>query len=368
VRAVSSSFLSAVRGSHRAIFRARVIDPGQSGNDPHGAVIPIVGGSVTFSTTADVNATLDIELSMRWPGGAYELGSPYGQEIFVERGILYGNGTQEYVGLGYFRINSVEQQQTPAGTVRISGEDRMSSIRDGRNPTPIQFPAGTPVGAVVDFLVKDVLPSAVTVYDFDAYGTLLASDHILDQDRMQFLRDLVTSYGKICYFDYNGKFQVKSPPSGTSGSVYTINSGRNGVLVSMKRLISRDSVYNAVVASGEPVGESAPVQAIAYDDAPGSPTRWGGNFGKVPEFFSSSFMTTPDQCYQAAATMLANSRGVPYAVSLGTVPNPALEGWDVISVVYTGDGSSETHIIDTISYSLDVTATMGIDTRKQYIY
>lgn len=374
MRPVTDSFLSAVRGSHKALFRARVIPPGLTGVNPgplnaDGSPrdeISILGGDVTFDTTADVNATLELTTSMAWPSGPTSLGNPYGSEIYVERGVQYANGTKEYVGLGYFRIDSVEQATAPKGTLRISGSDRMSGVRDGRRAQPIVFGAGSSVGSVIDFAVGEVVPSLVTVYDTSLYSTTLSSAAVMDQDRLGFIQNLVAAYGKIMYWDYAGRLQIKTAPSPATPA-YTINAGANGVLVSMDRLISREGVYNSVVASGEAAGEQPPVMGFAYDTDPASPTRWGGPFGYVPKFYSSSFMTTTAQCTAAAKAMLDADRGLPYSVSLGTVPNPALEGWDVVTVTYDNNVTPETHILSKITYSLSVNGGMGLDTRKQYI-
>lgn len=375
MRPVTDSFLSAVRGSHKALFRARILAPGLVGVNPgplnaDGSPqneILILDGDVTFDTTADTNSTLDITTNLNWPALPTSLGNPYGSEIYVERGVQYANGIKEYVGLGYFRIDSIEQSNAPKGTLRITGSDRMANVKDGRRPQPIQFSAGASVGAVIDFVVQEVLPGAVTVYDFSAYSATLTSDAILDQDRLGFLQNLVAAYGKVMYWDYAGRLQVKSSPDPTKAPVYTIDAGTNGVLVSMDRVISRDSVYNGVVATGEAAGQNPPVQGSAFDLNPASPTYWYGSFGQVPEFYSSSFLTTADQCTSAALSILIGATGVPYSVSLGTVPNPALEGWDVVSVAYSQTATAETHIIDKITYSLAVDGEMGIDTRKQYL-
>src|SRR5215203_1125992 len=237
MRPVSDSFLNTVRGAHRAIFRARIVNPGMSGNNPgplnaDGSPvneIPIGGGDVTFDTTADVNGTTELETSLAWPTTSSSLGNPYGQEVFVERGVMYGNGIREYVGLGYFRIDSVEQNQVPKGTLKLSGSDRMAYVRDARNMQPVVFSAGSSLGAVIDFVVGDAVPGgATTAYDFDAYGTLLASQHVMPEDRVQFLNDLLTSYSKVGYFRYDGVYQVKTPPTNTTASVFTVNSGRFG--------------------------------------------------------------------------------------------------------------------------------------------
>lgn len=366
MRPVSSSFLSTVRGAHKAVFRARICAPGQTGTNPTGAEIPVLGGDVTFDTTADVNATLDLTTQYTWPLAATAFGTPYGSEVFVERGVQYGNGIKEYVGLGYFRIDSVGQARTPNGAIRIQGTDRMSSVRDGRNLQPIQFSAGASFRAVVDFVLGDVVTGfSAGIYDFP--DTNLTASHILGEDRLQFLKDLLTAYGKVGYFRYDGRFVVKTPPAPASTPVFTINHGKDGVLVSMSREINRDGVYNAVMATGEPVGETTPVFGIAYDLAVNSPTKWGGPFGKVPRLFSSSFIENQGQANSAAQSILTSSTGLPYVVSLGSVPNTALEGWDVVLVDYDGNSPDEFHVLDRITYPLSVSAVMAMDTRKQYL-
>lgn len=373
MRPVSASFLNTVRGPHKAVFRVRLCSPGLTGVDPAGTEILCTDGDVVFDVNSDVNGTVDLTTSASW-----DAVKPYGQELFVERGVLYGNGIKEFVGLGYFRVNSVEQARVrrgspsvQSGLLRITGEDRTANLRDGRLLAPVPFSSGASVGSVIDYLVQDVMPSAVTVYDTNwptgnAYTTTLGQDHIADQDRLKFIQELVAAYGKICYFDYAGRFVVKDAPNPTGDPIFTVNAGTNGVLVRATRNIARDGVYNAVVASGEPSGDQPPVRGVAYDLTPGSPTYFGGAFGKVPRFFTSSFLTTASQCTTAATNILNSNRGFPYSVSLGMVPNPALEAWDVIRVQYD-EGLFENHIIDTLKYGLSVEGPMEITTRKQYL-
>jgi hypothetical protein len=375
MRPVSDSFLAALRGSHTLATRCTLVAPGQTGTAPTGIAIPgvdalgrlpVVAGDVTTDMSADVQSTVELTTVFPWPSRPGDPGTPYGQEIYVERGVEYGTGTREFVGLGYFRIDKIEQQSVPDGAIRISGSDRMAMVRDARNTAPVQFSAAASVGSVIDYVVGQAVPGLVTVYDFDAYTTLLGADHVLDEDRLGFVQDLLAAYGKYGYFDFAGRLVVKSIPDLTKASpVWDINSGAYGVLVDMQRSISRDAVYNIVVARGEPVGELPPVQAIAQDDNPASPTYVDGPFGLVPTIYSSAFMTTADQCFAAAAAKLAKVVGLPYVVSLGSIPNPALEGWDVVGVSYPG--IAETHIIDRITYGLAPADSMGIDTRKQYL-
>ncbi|MBN9739515.1 hypothetical protein DMP23_00075 [Amycolatopsis sp. A1MSW2902] len=63
-------------------------------------MLPIIGGDVTTDMTADVQSTLALTTVYPWPADPFAAGTPYGQEVYVERGIEYGLGTREWVGLG----------------------------------------------------------------------------------------------------------------------------------------------------------------------------------------------------------------------------------------------------------------------------
>jgi hypothetical protein len=365
------------------VSRVKLVAPWQTGTNPVGiqlptdnpaaasttwGYLPIVSGSVVQDATADVTSTASITAMLDWPAKPTSIGSPYGSELFIELGVQYANGTREYVGLGYFRINDDGQDLVNGGPITMNTEDRMANIRDGRPLFPQVFGDGASFQGVVDFVVNDVMPGVPVVYDFAASTTLLVGNHVLEDDRVKFLQELTTAYGKIMYFDYAGRLQVKSPPSQTNPPVYTIKAGAYGTLASMKRNISRDGVYNGAVAKGDPASDIPPVSGFALDLDPASPTYWFGPFGKVPEYFSSTFLTTDDQCAGAAAAMRVKQNGAPYTVNLTATPNPALEVSDVVTITYDVDQPDETHIVDRITLGLTSgDATMSIDTRKQYL-
>lgn len=370
MRSVSSKFLATLRGSHEAVFRARVCSTYQTGNDPTGTEIRVISGDVQSSASSQIRSTLQMTTPEPWPRDAGDLLAPYGNEIFVERGIDFGNGATEWVGLGYFRIYNPEQDRTPNGPVDINAEDRMSGIIDARFLTPRQFPSSASRGDVVETLITEVYPAAVIDWD-DAVlrDGALGRTIVAERDRYQTLNDLVTSLGKLGYFDHNGVFTVRSAATVTGTPDWTVDAGTNGVMVKMSRAITREGIYNVVVASGEATDTDPPSWAAVADLSATSPTRYGGPFGPVPRFYTSPFITTTAQARSAASVLLRKSLGLPYQVSLEAVPNPALEPDDVISVRYpSGVGSlaTEAHIIDTVTIPLDVGTPVSVKTRKQY--
>lgn len=364
MRPVTQRFLDTVRSSHRMVARARLVAPGQTGVSPTGTEIPILGGDVRFDATAQVRSTVDLTTVWPWPTANGDLFTPYGTELFVERGVVYGDGVREWVSLGYFRIDAIDQADAPDGPVTVRGSDRMAGIVDARVLAPFQYAAATSVSTIFGALVGEVYPTLPITFDFAASGTSFTSSHIIEADRYDFLNDIAQSLGKVMHFDYTGGLVVKTAPDPTV-PVYKVNHGAGGVLVEMSRRLTRDGVFNAVVATGEQPGETAPVRGVAYDLHPASPTYWDGTFGKVPRFYSSSFLASNAQCVAAAEAMLNRSKGLPYNVQFTTVPNPALEPLDAVAVSYSDTARVEIHVIDTIDIPLTPGAAMTATTRVQ---
>ncbi|MFD4196616.1 DUF5047 domain-containing protein [Amycolatopsis thermoflava] len=370
MRPVSDRFLATVRGSHSMASRVRVVPPGLTGVNP-GPLdaagkplheIPILSGDVILNSTADIRGTLDLTTEFEWPADASGLLTPYGNELFVERGIVYGDGVTEWVGQGYYRLYDVDQKSAPNGPIKIAARDRMSGIIDARPLAPQEFGAGVSVQAIFDFLVGEVYPGAVILFDFDAAATTFPSSHVLEDDRYKFLKDIADSLGKVMFWDYAGRLRVQAAPDPTT-PVFDVNHGRGGVVATVSRSLSRQAVYNAVVATGEAPGEAPPVRAVALDLNASSPTYWHGPFGKVPKFYSSTFITTVGQAQAAANAMLARQLGLPYNVDFSMVPNVALEPLDPIRLSYPD--KSEAHVIESLTIPLDAEGAMSATTREQ---
>jgi hypothetical protein len=368
MRPVSDAFLRTITGSHRMFARARVCTTFQTGVAPTGYEVPIVDGDVRADSSADVRSSLDLTTAGidasyvgTWPLRPDGLLAPYGNELFVERGINYGNGTIEIVSLGYYRIDRTLQDEGPNGVIRLSGSDRMAGIIDARLTTPIQFPVGTSFATVFEQLVHEVYPLATIEYDFVASGSTFDTTHVAEEDRFGFLRDVAQSRGKIMYWDYRGVLKVVSPPDSTV-PVYEVASGRGGTLVQLTRSLSRQGVYNAVVARGESADGTEPVTATVVDSNVTSPTYWNGKFGRVPRFYYSSFLSSYSQCVSAATSILQQAIGLPYSIDLSTIPNPALEPYDSIRIIMPD--STDVHVIDSITIPLTASGVMSGSTRK----
>lgn len=366
MRPVSDALLRTIRGSHTAAFRARVVAGHQTGVDPDGTEIKILDGDVQLDATADVRSTLDLTTdgTGMWPTSASSLLAPFGNQVFAERGVEVAGGVREWVSQGYFRIQGPEQDDAPDGPIRLTCQDRMAGVVEARLLAPRPFTATALLGDVVEELVLEVYPAAVIEWDDASDAEQLGRALVAEEDRYTFLRDLVTAAGKVMYFDYRGVLVIKSlPDPGTP--VFDVNYGEGGVLIELSRQLSREGVYNAVVATGEAADTQAPVRAVAFDNNPLSPTYFSGAFGPVPRFYSSPFITTQAQAQSAAESILRQQLGLPYSVDFTAVPNPALEPGDPIQVRYSDKHAAETHIVERLTIPLVADQALSGTTREQ---
>lgn len=365
MRPVSPEYLEALRGSHKMVADARVLTSYQTGVDPDGIDIPIMGGDVAQDAKADVRATLSMTTdgTRMWSNTPSGLLTPYGNEIFVRRGIDFGDGTREWVSQGYFGIYDIDQKNGNLNSpITITAYDRMKGIVDARLTAPIQFPAGLLLGDIVLQLITDVYPLATIEWDDTTDADPLLRSLVAEEDRYEFLNDLVTSQGKIMYWDHRGVLVIKDPPD-PDVAVYNVNSGAGGVMVDMSRSISREGAYNAVVVMGEGADTVQPVRVVVTDDNPLSPTYWEGRFGKVPLFFSSPFITESGQAVRAGTSLLTQSKGLPYNVDFTTIVNAALEPFDPVNI-HTIEGD-EIHVIETLVTPLVADTAQTATTREQ---
>jgi hypothetical protein len=137
-------------------------------------------------------------------------------------------------------------------------------------------------------------------------------------------------------------------------------------MVQANRSLSREGVYNVVVVTGEGGDDLPPVRAVAFDAQQSSPTFFDGPFGRVPRFYSSTFITTEQQAQNAARNLLRQSLGAPYDVGLSAVPNPGVRPYDVIRVTYN-DGNRELHVVERATIPFNVTSPIKIATRESTV-
>lgn len=358
MQAVSELFLDSLRASHAVVVQ---VDAWRGGallvED-----LPISGGEVSVDAGSQVRRTLS--LTVADPGldpGTDPLAplAPFGSELVVKRGIRFPNGTVEWAPLGTFRIQ--EAQTSASGkAVNITGADRGAALQDARFTSVMASVTANTIPAEIARLITAVLPG-VTVTNLT--GSTAATPAVYwEQDRWAAIDELAKAIGASVYFAPDGNAVIAKTPSISDAPVWWVDAGESGVMVEAEMKLTREQTYNGVVASGEN-GDTAPVTATVTDNDPASPTLWGGPFGTKPYFYTSPLLTTTGQASSAATSLLNRVRGMSRQLDLTSVPNPALEGGDVIRVRFP-NGVVETHLVDALKVPLDPGSPMTLSTRS----
>jgi hypothetical protein len=362
---VSARFLETVAGSHRAVARARLVTQVQYGINPLGVPVPMLAGTVRYMASSDVKSQLQITV----PGDWWEEAQPWGAEFFVERGVSFGDGTEEYVPLGYYGLAEPDQDDAPYGPVSLDCDDRIGRWIDAnRIVIPWQIPVGTTHRQVLERLVngspdgigtwgmyalQGVAPVPIhwEAAGYDPDTATVATGVLVDDSSYQFCAKLVDSRGCVLRFRPDGELEVvQANPAMDTPPGYALRAGPGGTLKRWSRKTSsRGGVYNVVRAVGSDPAHQTGYRIARITD-PASPMRYDGPFGARVRYLASPLLSNDQEADLAGATLLSKSTGLPTDTQIWTVPNPAHQGLDVVSGP-TGTGFG-TFVLDEIEIPL----------------
>ncbi|MFD7861876.1 DUF5047 domain-containing protein [Streptomyces sp. NPDC059783] len=343
---MSARFLARLAESHTPVTEVLLFKT-------DGSVLTLehTGGSVSVDRGQAIRRTCsvtsaDVSLIPTTPTGQL---ATYGARLLIRRGVEYGDGTQELVPLGLFRLDSVEGDPAD-GPVTLTGKSLETIVADDKLTAPYQA-TGTVTGAITALIARSI-PDAQIISTIPP-TVIGARTWDADSDPWAACQEIAAAAGAEVYANADGVFVIASPPDPlTSTPVWAVEAAEGGVYVTGSRAMSSDGVYNAVLARGEGAGAGAPVQYLAVDADPSSPTYWDGPFGHRPTTYSSSTLTTAAACESAATQQLRAARAPNSRGDLSSLPNPALEPWDVIRVTHP-DGLRELHQVASFTVSLD---------------
>lgn len=358
MRPVSDRFAAAIYNSHKVAVEARVLTA--SGSTP----VDILDGTVTLDITADSRGSCDLTLPHEYaPANYADLVTPYGNEIQLFRGIHFPDGERELVSLGIYRIEDVTDDGTD---VKVSGIDRSAFMVDALFEQTVNVSAnyGTNVVTAIQNMILEAYPSAR--FRFGTTSTPVPTDRsaIEGNSRWGACQVLAEALGCVVYFDADGYATLRSVPLVTETPVAYVTTGQ--ALMEAEREWSRTDAKNRWIVTGETDDEEpVSLRGEATDDNPSSPTRYGGPFGKVPDFYTNEWVSQDDaQAAHVAAIRKALLAGISQTVPFTSLPNPALEPFDVVRVTRTDAGIDHNVILDAVSIPLSSEGTMTFTTRS----
>jgi hypothetical protein len=320
--------------------------------------IPFVSGSVKVDRGSETRRSLSLTVAdpRQFPTTETSLFGVYGQQLYVERGIQYLDGSTESVPLGIFVITSVSGDvHTGPLSIEAAGLEILlkRALFDGATSTK----GARDAAAFIKTQIEATIAGASFVDRSSSGGTVLATKTWdAGTDKWAALSEVAVSVGAELFCDAYGTFVLTDIPSVKTSSptvVWDVSAGESGVMVSAEQSLTSDEVFNRVTVVGENAEDNKPpVSATISITDSQDPLRYGGPFGKVEKRVSSSLVTTTSQASAMALALLRKTRAPNRSVSLSAIPNPALDAGDWIRVDYGPGILPELHLVNSFEVPL----------------
>lgn len=289
----------------------------------------------------------------RRPG---DLLTPFGTRVTVELGLELLDGSVSTVPYGTFEISS-SRTRTEAGSrvVDVGLIDLSDNVERYRFEAPITIPAGTDLGAMINTVITN---RTGLNPDVDVVGAALGASRIFGLDASTApwgeLLDVLAGFSRAVWYDRVGRIQVGTVTP-DADSAYPLD---------LMTSLSADydtRPPNVIVARGEDQEGTPPVQAVAIDSDPSSPTYAGtapgtSPYGRVTQFFSSPLIKDLAMAQAAANTILAQNVGAGSTYTLVRPYDPTISAGDVVTI----DGSALA--VDAVT--LDLTGDTTLQVRE----
>lgn len=318
----------------------------------------VISGEVTAVMTNRVTRAAKFRLADEWyPRTPTDPLAPEAAVARISAGIRYGDGTEELFPIFTGRIFDVTRNED--GSVDFTCEDLASDVIGFRfeQPRVSQRPG---ILQEIRELILEALPQAT-------FGTDTVLDGVTprltwDEDRGQALDDLSEALGGRWFALGNGDFVVRPFTYEPGTVVRQYFDGPGGLLSTARTARTRSGVANSVTVVSERADGTAPVRVPARDTATGSPTQFGGLFGRVSQVIKVQTPLTTAQAQVMARAQLRAARalGEQWEANLAYADH-ALEPGDTVQVRYRG--VLATQIVDQIRYPLGVGEQMQISGR-----
>ena len=369
---VSENFLGSVRQSGR---RQTVADL-YYGTDQTPIVtnLPVANGTVNIDREGDLRRSGNITIAS--DGLNLNQFLPTGIEIIIRSGFNFYTGTTELVPLGIFRVEDLSFNEGSYNSVDLTFYDRGRALQDVQAIVDNSV-AGDTYATVLNHIINyifintGIIPTVISDYDLDLKfpgGTML------DGSYLDTVKKIAESLGGEQYFDVNGDLRIGIIPSVTtatdfSESVWDIDIGETGVLISAGRKTTRANTYNGVGVVGAAVEGALGNDRVfgkAYDTNPLSPTNYNGFFGRRTLKMTNDLLTSNEACANAAQEQLKNLQGLSKQVGFKCLWNPALDVGDKVLFTFL-DGTQEIHMIDSLTFDLASGEMTGETRTIQYV-
>jgi len=273
-----------------------------------------------------------------------------GTVVTIELGAKRADDTEATVPAGVFMVSTSQVEVSAAARVVELG---LIDIAQFMERYAFEAPFTTPAGDLADVVnlvsanrlgaALGVLPTGVSVGE-RTFGLETSAGPWSE------LQEIVTGFGYRLWYDRQGLAVLDQQPDPVGAPLYELS----GPLTASTAF--DEAPPNVAVVRGEPP-DGTPVQSVAMDADPGSPT-WAGTtpgespYGRSTEFFASPVIVTQGQADTTAGALLAKSLGAGASWQVGLPWNPTLDPDDLARLPLPGVGSSVNTVLDAWSVDL----------------
>lgn len=289
-----------------------------------------------------------------------------GAELVVYRGLVLPTGVEEAVRLGTFNVK--RRSAKDAGAARelsIEGFDRSRKAARARLTRPLVFPAGTNAATAIVQLVVSALPSLRLTWTITS-TTRTTPLVVLDvgADPWEEATKLARSIGYQLFFDVYGQPVLRPQPDGSAAETFTYAEGSDSVLLEASDDVDDEPGYNGVVAIGTGTADGVPVYGEVFDENPASDTYARGDYGLVPKFLESEYISTQEQATAAAGAEFQRLDGLTRTVAMVAIPNPAHDADDVVRVTRAAIAVDERLMLHSFAIPLAYSERISFTARR----
>jgi hypothetical protein len=324
------------------------------------------GGVTQVLEPTGGNLTQDARRNARWDGqlsfsGAAaipkrpgDLLTPFGTRVTIELGLELLDGSVSTVPYGTYEIAS-SRTRVEAGNqvVDVGLIDMSDNVERYRFESAFTVAKNVDLGTMVNAVVTNR-----TGFNpgLGLTGAKLGSARVFGLEPgtapWSELQDVLTGFSRKAWYDRVGAIQLGS-----------ITPDRNSAYP-LDQLTSLSADYdtrppNVIVARGEAPDGVPPVQAVAIDSDPSSPTYAGTGpgtspYGRVTEYYTSPLIKTKSQAQSAATTILNQNIGAGSTYTLTRPYDPTVTAGDVVTL------SASVLVVDAITVDLTGETTLQV--------
>lgn len=321
--------------------------------------IPISTGSVRGSLTNRVTRTATFTTPEEfYPDTPEDPLSPYQAVARIFSGIALGNGLE--VVFPVFTGRVYTSTLDADGTATHRADDLAADVVAARFEQPESSSRSRFATQLTEIqrLILQAVPQAV--FGTNDVDPAPVPQLVWDEDRGQALDDMAESMGARWYTLGDGSFVVRRFPYEPSAPVQEFAEGPQGLMSAASITRTRDGSANSVVVVSERLDGTDPVRVIRRDTSAGSPTRYGGKFGRVVQVIKVQTPQSQNEANLMAATQLAASVALTEQWACTVVADHRMELGDTVRLRYRGRMADQ--VADAITWPLG-TGPMTLSTR-----